>query len=253
MTKVIPFSGYSIVIAGFIWCLGCAAPAFAEDSGYEGLIAPSTPESTAPPAATAPAAPDTSSGYEGLIAPAPSSHTNNTNTAKPQKEEPLGYSGLIPGRVEQPPPPQVTASPSNPSLTPKNSEDIKMLATVHGMQQDIEKPGVVSKKTALALAKPHPRIDNMLPLEYAAKKNIDDMMPGIRDKKISKKVRAERVRNTHEKLATLAAGLRQKKSVPDRIYKAMGVPDSFIKEEREGTDHALLRLDKALQELKAYE
>jgi hypothetical protein len=258
MMKTVLFSGYSVVIAGFICCLSPAAPVFAQGGGYEGLIAPAAPESSAPDTT------DTSSGYEGLLAPAPAPASRG-GAARQDKDEPPGYSGLIPGRVEDNagggPPAQMTSVPGTAQpIAPKSAEDIGVLSTLHGIDRngdgipdDLMKPGQISRKTASALGKPHKRIDNMLPAEYAARKNIDQLMPGVRDKKISAAVRAERVRNTQERLATLANGLRQKKAVPDRIYKAMGVPDIFVQEEKEGADQALLRLDKALKELKEYE
>jgi hypothetical protein len=253
MAKVVTRLVYSVVIAILICGMLRVVPVLAQGGGYEGLIAPVEPESKPAEQEPPPAA---SGGYEGLVAPPPSAR----NPANP-KHEPPGYSGLIPGYVAEPPPSQpaqATPAPTNPNVTPKSAEDLKMLSTLQGIDKEggalkLRGPEKVSKEDALVLNKPRPRIDKMLPAEYAMKATIDDLMPGILDKKIPSDLRTRRVKAAREELAELAAGFQQKKSVPDAVYREMGVGDTFIREEREGTNRALAMLGKALSKLKEYE
>ncbi|MCE9507227.1 MAG: hypothetical protein K8R48_02780 [Alphaproteobacteria bacterium] len=266
MAKTVAFIIYPLVITGFVLFMAQAVPAGAQDSGYEGLIAP--PPSEAPAAApeTATPAPD-DAGYGGLLAPAPSTGGNGQ---APIPQEPAGYGGLIPGYVQEnsaassPPPekqqPQMSSTPGGTEpATPKTSDDLKNIAAIraqdrngNGIPDELEQVGKVSDKTAKTLGTPYERIENMLPTEYMAKQNIDQLMPGVRDNKIPPKVRAENARKAHQDLETLADGLRFKKLVPDKIYRDMGLPDSFIQEEKEGNEKALVRLNEALNELKKY-
>jgi len=267
MAKTVTFIIYPLVITGFVLFMAPAVPVGAQDGGYEGLLAP--PPSEAPAAApetTAPPPDDT--GYSGLLAPAPS--VNNSGQA-PKQREPAGYGGLIPGYVEQnsaartPPAAgqqqtQISPTPDGSKpVAPKTSDDIKNMAAIraqdlngNGIPDQLEKVEKVSDKVAKTLGTPYERIENMLPTEYMAKQNIDQLMPGVRDNKIPPEVRAENARKAHQSLETLADGLRFKKVVPDKIYRDMGLPDSFIKEEKEGNEKALARLNEALNELKNY-
>ena len=235
-----------------------AVPVLAQDGGYSGLIAPpSAPETSAPEPESGTA--DPSPVYEGLLAPPPAAPASRSGKGGGAlvKEEPPGYSGVIPGYVGGRPgggklpaedkPLQVTATPGLDKFLPsKTSADLKAPSVI------LEKPGRVSAKMARTLAKPSARINDMLPMEYVARETIDQLMPGVRDKKLPAAVRAENIRQAHARLATLADGLRYRKMVPDKTYREMGLPDVFIKEEREGADKALLRLNRALTELKEY-
>lgn len=268
MAKVVTFVIYPLVITGFVLFMARTVQVWAQDSGYEGLIAAPPSETPAPtPETTAPPAPD-DTGYSGLLAPAPSA---NSNGQAPKPQEPIGYSGIIPGYVgdnsasgSSPPPekqqPQMSTTPGGGQpATPKTSDDLKNMAAIHaqdldgnGIPDDLEKVGKVSEKVARTLGTPYERIENMLPTEYMAKQNIDQLMAGVRDNKVPPKARAENARKAHRSLETLADGLRFKKLVPDKTYRDMGLPDSFINEEKEGNEKALVRLNEALNELKEY-
>jgi len=223
-----------ICIVGLIlWGLAQqAAPVWAAGGGYEGLIAPAAPDSPTP-------------------ARAEDSH------------EPLGYSGVISGYTgdddaAKEPAPSMTAPPElTRIIIPESAEELGLLAAAQqyggeGIPDDVVKPFKASNRVANMLAKPRQRIENMLPMEYAVKKNVDKLMPGITDEKIPPEERAENVRKAQKKLATLAQGLLAKTTVPDSLYRQMGLSDVFISEEKESTDKALSRLNLALQELEKY-
>jgi len=216
--------------------------AFAGSDGYEGLIAPSKPAVSQPPSKQEPAALPASSGYEGVLAPAPNPSVSPLVSAP---AEPLGYSGLIPGAAPKP-----AASPApEKSLITKGAEGIKALAAIlskdkdgDGLLDKLKKPTKVPEQTLARMNKPRGRIEGMLPAEYAARRNVDDIMKAIGSKEDA--ARAENILNT------LADGFRAKKSVPERVYKQKGLSDDYIKEEREGTEKALARINAALDDIK---
>ncbi|MBI3440978.1 MAG: hypothetical protein HY052_04125 [Proteobacteria bacterium] len=204
-------------------------PAFAAGDGYSGLIAPPAPNSSAPGT-------EAGNGYAGLIPDRPDARGSADNT--PEEQQP------------------VTATPT--THAPMTSADLKMLALKYGltkkrdMAAEFTKPLKLSDKQKEVLAKPRPRIENMLPAEYAARKNIEGVMPKVRDKSISPEEQKKSVSLARQRLGALAEGFRYKNNVSDDVYKKMGLPDIFIKEEREGNSKALSLLNEALKELDQY-
>lgn len=93
----------------------------------------------------------------------------------------------------------------------------------------------------------------MLPAEYATKQSVDRIMAVVKDPNASKKVRADRAKKAAERLATMSRGMRARANIPDKAYKSSGASDVFIKEQREGTDAALRRINNAMTELKKYQ
>lgn len=231
MAKVVGYGRYSLVIAYFIVCAAVSMPAFAQSGGYEGLIAPPADSAASAPPPASPA------------------------------DEPPGYSGVIPGGVEaetakeQAPSMIGTPEPQSPPA-PKTSDDIRLLALKHGgdhdgdgLRDDFMKNIKIPAQAPLQKRR---RIDNMLPMEFAVKRNIEQLMAGIGDEKISAEDRAKKAGQAREALVKLAEGLHYKATIPDKTYQQMGLSDSFIAEEHEGTDKALSRLDLALKELEKY-
>lgn len=251
MVKAIALIIYLFVISGFIFLLAPTAPALAQ-GGYEGLIAPAAPETSAP-APSPSSAPAADTGYSGLLAPAPA--PAGSAPAAPKEQQPAGYSGLIPGYVGGGAPAQQAAP-----VATKASDDLKAQAAAQARDRDgdgvldgIKGVEKASAQTAQRLEKPRQRIQNMLPMEYAARQNIDQVMAEIKDKKLHPDKIKEKARKAHESLERLADGVRFKKMVPDKTYRDMGLPDIFIREEKEGNEKALALLNQALAELKGYE
>jgi hypothetical protein len=51
-------------------------------------------------------------------------------------------------------------------------------------------------------------------------------------------------------LLTYADGVMTRRSVPDAVYKKMGMSDSFLEEEREANERALTRFEEAFKVLR---
>ena len=197
-----------------------------------------------------------SAGYKGLIAPAPREHKALEN----QKEQPLGYSGLIQGHIEKPQS-QMTKVPGKaPQVAPKSSDDLKSLAQIYGHDRDgdllpdvLRKPKPLSEETTSILASPRVRIKGKLPMVYTIEQKIGKLMSKVENENLSAEARTENAREAYYELAILAKGLRHKKMVSNDIYQRMGLSETFIEEEKTGTSDALNQLNKTLKKLKEYE
>lgn len=187
-------------------------------------------------------------GYEGLIAP----------SSKPgeEKQKPPGYSGLIPGAVRnffKKEEPASTAPPAQTPATRTPKVDLKAAAAASGIVTNLQKPTPLPEKTAVALNKPRARMNGMLPAEYAANSMIADYMKRLSDKNLKGDARKALAAEAAQKLQELADGFRYKSAVPDRVYSQMGLSDTYIAEEREGSAKAVSQLDAALAALKDYQ
>jgi len=249
MVKIIPFG---LIVVMLLFSLTESSLVQAKGSGYKGLIVTS-PESRSN---TSSSSKQGASAYGGLIALAP----QKNKTLGSQKEQPLGYSGLIQGRIKKPQL-QMTKVPGKvPRVAPRSSDDLKSLAQRYGYDRDgdllpdvLRKPKVLSKGVKSMLAGPRIRIKGKLPMVYMIEQKIAKLMSKVESKNISTEVRTENARKAYNELAVFARGLRSKKAVPNNIYRRMGLSETFIEEEKTGTSNALDQLNKTLKKLKEYE
>lgn len=250
-------AGFAVLCAGHVYA-------------YEGVLAPA-PAAKDAPATSAPAP----GGYSGVLAPPPSRDN--------KKEQPKGYNGVIPGAVEQKKAPEQVAQPVDaakpPALpaapkkdfagksTPKrmpqmttpykttaerktgSAQDLKFLASLHahdknndGIPDKIAKDFRLPPEMAQFLNIPRQRTDGMLPMEKTIKDSIDLMMGQVKKGQQDPKENLKHLRNIRE-------GLRAQRSIPDSVYKVMGMPETYVSEEREGLDKALARIEAAIREL----
>src|SRR5690242_4226346 len=149
MARVVRYGGYLLLVAGWLWCTVEAAPVLAEKSGYEGLIAPAPPDTSSSAPATDNNKPLENQGI--IFAPAENSGLKNQTT-----------------------PPELLGK-----IDAKTADDLRLLAIVHGGQNDADKASDEalenSKIRDLVASVPatRPRIDGMLPMEYAIKQTIE--------------------------------------------------------------------------------
>jgi hypothetical protein len=260
MVRVFRYSAAALFLA-------LAVVASASAQGYEGVLAP---------AEDAPAAQDggVSDGYSGVIAPSVSG-AQESGAAEP------GYPGLVPGYVDSgeaevaAPAAALPATGARPStgksypgnFTParrtpqmssqyaavdqkiRSAQDLQTLAMIYsfdknadGIADSMAEKFRLSKDVTKVLEQPRPRVNGMLPMESMIKDSIDAALKDVRNKRQNPE---EIVKN----LRQMRDGLRAKRSVPDSVYKVMGMPETYVKEEREGIDRALSRIDGAIRQL----
>lgn len=179
-------------------------------------------------------------GYEGLIAP--SSDAN-------------GADGAAPEYTPKDRPPEATLKPGlRPLPAPESSGDIKLMALVHGAAAGggAEDAHSLPPEMVAGLARPGLRIKGMLPEEYAAARKIELLMGRLRNKNVSAAARKENIEKAYTELSSFAESMRSKKKIPNKVYRAMGLPEENIQEKKAAAGGALRRLDEALDELDAY-
>lgn len=220
----------TVTYTKFIWAviifMICSAPVFsasAEENGYEGLIAPSSP-------------------------------------AQENKEpdQPSGYSGVIPGHTEDSPETILQSQGTgtfNP-VKPKTADDLKMLSAVLKGREKRKKPEVHLSDAHLSPEMERsllgPRRDGMLPIEFTTKREIERLMPLVRDKTLSEAEREENFKMVYKKLSDNANAFSLMRSSAASFYKKKGFPDGYINGKVEDLDASIHRLDEALKELKNY-
>lgn len=222
-------------------------------------------------------------GYEGLMAPAPGETT---------PDRPPGYEGVMPGWIAPPPreevvipkavppkavtPPQaartvtVPAVKGRPAQTPvpgrtlnkqTPSDELKTLSMIRGLDVDMNKvpdrlEGNAVRLPAVsieALSRPRPRMNGMLPLETSIRRNVAQIMSYVKNERLSQAQREENAKNAYKQLEDLRAGLKFKGQAPESIYQRMGLPDIYIKEEKESISSTLAFVEEAMAELKGYQ
>lgn len=211
-----------------------------EPPGYQGLV----PGSTPPPAA-APAPAQKPVSKKDVQAASPK--------AKIDPAKPAVASGAVA--------PQMTEVPGGMGLSnmpkPTSSNDLRLLATMYAQDRNLDSiPDDMAAKfkmpdnmTAL-LATPRPRINGMLPVENSVKNSIDQAFAQMNNKNLSASDRQKQAQQLVATLKSLRQGLAIQGSIPDKTYKIMGMPDTYIKEEREATKNSLARIDAALAKFK---
>lgn len=261
------FFGYPAAMAAF---LVVAAVSGSPALGYEGVIAPADDGPVAED--------DGGDGYSGVIAP--STPKRAPRGSQGDSAEP-GYAGVVPGYVPPDEPDMMAvpgkASPVRPqqpgktypgTYTPvpsqqpqmtsqyakidpkvRTAEDLRTLAMIYsydknadGIPDEMAKNFKVPKEMAAFLDQPRARIDGMLPMESMIRDSIDAAMKEV-------KGRRQKPEETVDNLRKMREGLRAKRSIPDSVYKMMGLPATYVKEEREGIDNSLARIDRAIKQL----
>ena len=106
------------------------------------------------------------------------------------------------------------------------------------MARDFKLP----ESTVAFLNVPRPRTEGMLPLESTIKQSIDTAL----EQMLTNNQRPEEIVDS---LKRIRDGLRAKGSVSDGVYKVMGLPDTYVKEEREGVEKSIRRIDDAIRQL----
>lgn len=92
-----------------------------------------------------------------------------------------------------------------------------------------------------------PRIDGMLPPEFATKATIDAVMQIVGEREGEDRRKAASA--AYDRLSVMADGFRTLNSAPSSLYVKMGASDAYIKERGEGYDKSLDRLQEAMEAL----
>lgn len=248
--------------------LSSSAAGYAVAQGYDGLVAPEVE--------SAPAANTTDDGYSGLLAP-----TTPAKTGRSAPEKQPGYSGVVAGDIDEPedatvpvakkpkdfagkftpgvPKQQMTKNPSalNPGR-PQTSEALRASSTLYAIDKNNDGvPDAMVEKMKrrvqpteaekLALNTPRPRQEGMLLEERMIYNGIASSIVDVKTAPAA--TRADKQKQALDNLKVMRSGIVSKRSVPPSIYKALGMTDLYIREERESLEASLIRVDAAIDEL----
>lgn len=92
-----------------------------------------------------------------------------------------------------------------------------------------------------------PRIDGMLPPEFATKATVDAVMQIVAEREGEDRRKAAAA--AYDRLSTMADGFRTLNSAPSSLYVKMGASDAYIKERGESYSKSLDRLQEAMEAL----
>lgn len=209
---------------------------------YGGVLAPSGNAPANVPPAPAPAAPSTNT----VLAPA--APAGNTAASS-------NYGGNF-TPIQQRDLPTSTAMGAQMPAKVQTADDLKRLATAYSIDKNFDGiPDNIAAAVKLPatmtemLKQPRVRINGMLPMESTVKTSIDKAMASLRDPKLSAVQRQENLKTTLTSLRTMRSGLKAKSTVSDTAYRLMGMPDLYVKEERESITKSLARVEAALAAL----
>lgn len=260
----------------FAACLGLAvftAPLSAQaydglmasptSDGYDGLLAPSQPSRTNNNRGT-----QEPPGYEGLMggsvpqrAPEPVEPDNTAttpargNTAATPRA-PAARNPAAAARPVQTTRPELPMTPRPGRLKMGNvasADQLRLLASLAGKKLDLEKMTADIKPSAAMLGledAKRPRLGGMLPMELMAKSQIDKTMALLNNPQLTPEQRQAAARQSYNQMMIMADGIITRRSVPEAIYKKMGMSDQFLQEEREGNERALARFEEAFKVLR---
>lgn len=151
---------------------------------------------------------------------------------------------------------QTPQYPEQPVANTSSLNDLKALSSRYGYAQqfdaipkEVMKYYVMPASMTETLKTPRIRINGMLPVENSIKSGIDMSLADINNPKLTAEQRAAKIKEAVVNLKTMRTGLRAQNSVPDSVYKMMGLPPTYVKEEREGFSKALARIDEAITKL----
>lgn len=188
-------------------------------------------------------APAEDKGYDGLIAPRAS------NPVDQDKKKP-GYSGLIPGYVPDDSKNPLIKQPNTSGTFDAREVARSMDRDGDGTPDTPAAP--VPLTVFEALNQPGDRFNGMLPQEYAFSDITDGIMKSVRDKGVPAEKYKENVEGAYKSLSDFASAMRQERDIPYSIYAKLGLPKLYADERRQGAEDALLHLEKALAELEEY-
>ena len=138
---------------------------------------------------------------------------------------------------------------------PLTVEQLKLLSTLSANGMDFNRlnaktearvglpPGTSKMLNALKT----PRIDGMLPPEFATKATVDAVMQIVGEREGEDRRKAAAA--AYDRLSVMADGFRTMNSAPSSLYVKMGASDMYIKERGEGYGKSLDRLQEAMEAL----
>src|SRR5262249_24839433 len=135
---------------------------------------------------------------------------------------------------------------SSPSLRPMEIKDVppQLLATFKML---------LTPEQKTALARPRPRVNGLMPREAAMQQRVNDLVRLVSDPGLNDDQRRENARKARQKLQDYSNYLRAQDQLPDALYQTMGVPDSYMRDNKDSTRTALSRVETALRTVKKYE
>ena len=138
---------------------------------------------------------------------------------------------------------------------PLTVDQLKLLSTLSANGMDFNRlnaktearvglpPGTSKMLNALKT----PRIDGMLPPEFATKATVDAVMEIVAGREGEDRRKAAAA--AYDRLSVMADGFRTLNSAPSTLYVKMGASDAYIKERGEGYNKSLDRLQEAMEAL----
>lgn len=220
-------------------------------------------------------------GYSGLMAP-------KKDPAIQQKQQPLGYGGLIPGKTTNSPqqsqiPQALQARPENKIAPPpggkayslnmeavdldrppeqsiplgprpvKTTDDIALMAALYAAEDNVDKPDLSLPEDIIkALSKPRPKKEGLSSTEQMTKFQIDQLFIPLDKKTASKDERAKAARAAEEQLTAMQKMFYSQKATPIEIYKKLGLPDVYAQSEKESAENSIEMIEAALENIKKF-
>ncbi len=138
---------------------------------------------------------------------------------------------------------------------PLTVDQLKLLSTLSANGMDFNRlnakteariglpPGTSKMLNALKT----PRIDGMLPPEFATKATVDAVMQIVSEREGDDRRKAAAA--AYDRLSVMADGFRTMNAAPSSLYVKMGASDMYIKERGEGYGKSLDRLQEAMEAL----
>lgn len=138
---------------------------------------------------------------------------------------------------------------------PLTVDQLKLLSTLSANGMDFNRlnaktearvglpPGTSKMLNALKT----PRIDGMLPPEFATKATVDAVMQIVAEREGEDRRKAAAA--AYDRLSVMADGFRTLNAAPSSLYVKMGASDAYIKERGEGYNKSLDRLHEAMEAL----
>ncbi len=151
--------------------------------------------------------------------------------------------------------PKITYKPGYTGEFPLTVDQLKLLSTLSANGMDFNRlnakteariglpPGTSKMLNALKT----PRIDGMLPPEFATKATVDAVMQIVGEREGDDRRKAAAA--AYDRLSTMADGFRTMNSAPSSLYVKMGASDMYIKERGESYGKSLDRLQEAMEAL----
>lgn len=138
---------------------------------------------------------------------------------------------------------------------PLTVEHLKLLSTLSANGMDFNR---LNAKTEARVGLPPgtskmlnnlktPRIDGMLPPEFATKATVDAVMQIVAEREGEDRRKAASA--AYDRLSVMADGFRTLNTAPSSLYVKMGASDAYIKERGEGYNKSLDRLQEAMEAL----